>query len=33
VIVANEAGEPVSGAEVGEIMIKGPDDPRCRRPP
>jgi acyl-CoA synthetase (AMP-forming)/AMP-acid ligase II len=25
VIVANEAGEPVSGDEVGEIMIKGPD--------
>jgi acyl-CoA synthetase (AMP-forming)/AMP-acid ligase II len=25
VIVANEAGEPVAGAEVGEIMIKCPD--------
>jgi acyl-CoA synthetase (AMP-forming)/AMP-acid ligase II len=25
VIVANEAGEQVAGAEVGEIMIKGPD--------
>jgi acyl-CoA synthetase (AMP-forming)/AMP-acid ligase II len=25
VLVANEAGEPVSGADVGEIIIRGPD--------